>query len=360
MAFAANLSVVTYTFNDAPLARGLLESLSRQNVAPREIVVVDDGSAEPFSPPATNPETRLIRLEPNQGATRAKQAGLDAAASKFILSIDADVRLCPGWIAAVLALAARPGVGLVSSEVAYDSGTDLASRYLALVHGFHPAPGETGYIPGPVWMIRGELWREIGGFAGHRERIGEDSYLCARLRQAGYALVIAEGVSARQVRRLSRAALVKRGFAWQGSHLREELAKGAQLTEAMNVLVYSASKRLPELIRIDPALAYFELLYLAHGLLELAGRGGPDLVRDLRAALDGLVRGYPGLSGLLAADLHRLGHAPAAPGADPAAGAGVSAALANLFDPSLLRRLEDDGLTELAAEGETDFSFYAK
>ena len=182
MTFPANLSVVTYTYNDAALARGLLESVAGWTVRPREIVVVDDGSREPFRPPGTIPEARLLRLSPNQGATRAKQAGLDAATSKFILSVDADVRLSPDWAAKALPYAAAPGTGMVSSPVLYDSGRDALSRYLALVYGFRPAPGATGYIPGPVWLMRREVWHELGGFSKYREPIGEDSYLCARLR----------------------------------------------------------------------------------------------------------------------------------------------------------------------------------
>jgi glycosyltransferase involved in cell wall biosynthesis len=359
MSFSANLSVVTYTFNDAALARGLLESVAGWTVRPREIIAVDDGSSEAFHPPATAPEVKLLRLDPNRGATQAKQAGLDAATSKFILSVDADVRLSPDWAEKALPHAAASGTGMVSSSMRYDSGRDALSRYMALVYGYRPAPGATGYIPGPVWLMRQEVWRELGGFSGHREPIGEDSYLCARLRQAGRALVIAGGVEARQIRRLSRPAMVKRAFTWYGSHLREQLAKGVFLGEVMGVFLFALSKRVPARIAVEPVFAYFDLLYAAHGLLSLAAHGEPSLAGDLRAALGDYLGGYPKLAELLSADLESLGHAPIVAGDRAGTCANLIATLANIFTPPLLRGLEDGGLAEIADEdANADFSFY--
>jgi glycosyltransferase involved in cell wall biosynthesis len=359
MTFSANLSVVTYTFNDAALARGLLESVAGWTVRPRELIVVDDGSSNAFVPPATTPAVRLVRLDPNQGATRAKQAGLDAAGSKFILSVDADVRLSPDWAQKALPHAAAPATGMVSSAMRYDSGQGALSRYMALVYGYRPKPGETRYIPGPVWLMRREVWRELGGFSAYREPIGEDSYLCARLRQAGRALVIAGGIEARQIRRLSRPAMVKRAFTWYGSHLREQLAKGAFLGEVMGVLLFALSKRTPTRIAVEPIFAYFDLLYAAHGLLSLAGHGGPSLAGDLRAALGAHLGGYPRLAGLLSADLESLGHPPIAAAGQPGTCANLIATLANIFTPPVLQALEDGGLAEIADEdANADFSFY--
>jgi len=45
---SASLTLVTYTYNDNALAAGLLADAALWSVRPREIVVVDDGSAEPL------------------------------------------------------------------------------------------------------------------------------------------------------------------------------------------------------------------------------------------------------------------------------------------------------------------------
>lgn len=43
------VSVVTYTYNDNALVAGLLDSIESWNVCPSEVIVVDDGSSEPFT-----------------------------------------------------------------------------------------------------------------------------------------------------------------------------------------------------------------------------------------------------------------------------------------------------------------------
>ena len=83
------VTLVTYTYNDHALAAGLLAEAAAWEGVPRECVVVDDGSAVPFAAPDTAPAPRVLRLSPNQGPARAKAAGIGAAESRFVLSLDA-------------------------------------------------------------------------------------------------------------------------------------------------------------------------------------------------------------------------------------------------------------------------------
>ncbi|MBA4358601.1 MAG: glycosyl transferase, partial [Desulfovibrio sp.] len=92
------LSLCTYTYNDAGFIHDLLRQVPSWQVQPDEIVVVDDGSKQPFAPRIPLPQLRVIRLDQNQGITRAKGAGLSAARGERIFSLDCDTRVAPDWL----------------------------------------------------------------------------------------------------------------------------------------------------------------------------------------------------------------------------------------------------------------------
>jgi len=145
--------------------------------------------------------------------------------------------------------------------------------------------------------------------------------------------------------------------------LREQLAAGAPLGEVLGVFLYSVSKRLDALLRVEADFAYFELLYLSHGLLVLAGHGAgfgeAALAGELRAALDEYLRPYPRLAGLMSTDLESLGHNPVDAGVRTGSCDNLIATIGAMFSPALLRRQEDESLAAIAADStETDFSFY--
>jgi glycosyltransferase involved in cell wall biosynthesis len=109
-----SVAVVVTTYNDASFLPAALDSIASQTRPPEEIIVVDDGSwRSPIRRLKRYPDARLIR-QSNKGLSAARNTGLHAAQSEFIIFLDADDRLTPKAVTAGLsAFATNPSAALV-------------------------------------------------------------------------------------------------------------------------------------------------------------------------------------------------------------------------------------------------------
>jgi glycosyltransferase involved in cell wall biosynthesis/SAM-dependent methyltransferase len=107
-------AVVITTFNHARYLDEALRSVIAQTIAPGAVIVVDDGSTDdPATVVARYPLARLIRTE-NRGLSAARNIGLQAVETRFVVFLDADDRLRPGALAFGLdAHRASPGAAFV-------------------------------------------------------------------------------------------------------------------------------------------------------------------------------------------------------------------------------------------------------
>jgi glycosyltransferase involved in cell wall biosynthesis len=105
-------TVVVPTRNRARYLRVALDSLASQELeGPFEVIVVDDRSTDETAEVAARQDVQRVRLDPGAGGLNAaRNAGIRAARSDLIALVDDDVIAPPGWLAAVIAGAARyPG-----------------------------------------------------------------------------------------------------------------------------------------------------------------------------------------------------------------------------------------------------------
>ena len=109
-----SVAVVIPTFNRASFLGDALRSVFAQTVAPREVIVVDDGSDDdPGSIVADFSRARLLR-QANAGPSAARNAGIAAAASHYVMCLDSDDVLLPTAIESSLAcFAENPDVAFV-------------------------------------------------------------------------------------------------------------------------------------------------------------------------------------------------------------------------------------------------------
>lgn len=93
------VTVAIASYNHAHYLGDALDSLMAQTVPAEEVIVVDDGSSDdPAAVVARYPGVKLVQQE-NQGLSGARNTGLQLAASRYILFLDADDRLIPKAIA---------------------------------------------------------------------------------------------------------------------------------------------------------------------------------------------------------------------------------------------------------------------
>ena len=181
-----------------------------------ELVVVDDGSADPeaVAEVAARHGVRLLVNDSNRGPSysrnRAAGAAIGASAGaapgeatgEILAFMDSDCVASAGWLRELTSYFAWDRVGAVGGRtVGYytDSWLDRyeevgspldMGRYLRL----EAQGADTFYVPTCNLLVRREVFRTLGGL---REdlRMGEDVDFCWRLRAQGHYLVYApEGV----------------------------------------------------------------------------------------------------------------------------------------------------------------------
>ena len=125
------LSVIVPCFNHGQFLIEALASVER--CAPgSEILVVDDGSTQPWTLEVLDAVEqagyRVIRQE-NRGLSAARNAGIEASRGRYILPLDADNRLRPGFVEAAIELLDRkPGADLPEIDVVYTDRREFGIR----------------------------------------------------------------------------------------------------------------------------------------------------------------------------------------------------------------------------------------
>lgn len=317
----ARISLCSFTYNDAPLLHGLLAAVPAWPTRPDEIILVDDGSDEPFAltPEEQKLPVRLIRLPENQGFTRAKHAGLNAATGGVIVSLDCDVSLSGDFLGNAARILQDERVGLVGPNEKGATGEDIFSKYLD-IYGLASSGdenNETGFVNGPALAIRRALWEEIGGYGGHKERRGSDQYLSRLLKSKGLKLRLDPDSHCKSARVLSRQAFCRRQWLWSGKVWLEGMNQGATLPGYIYPLLMQMRLRCIEIASLhNPAWVYFELLQITHLCLEFCNALGPAGLlpagagEDLLRIINGRLAAYPALLRFFKADLLKTGALP--------------------------------------------------
>lgn len=183
-----SVTAIIPMWNRAELTRQCVAGLRAQTVPFDRILVVDDGSAEPYQ------GEEVIRLPENRGFAAAVNAGWRAASTTHVAVINNDVRLDPAWLERLLAAGGWFATGKLYMPNGLVDGTfDLLSR------GGFPWRAGHGRPDGGPWDVPREI--AMASFTAVllrtdlRERVGyldesfgtyyEDVEFGVRCRRAG-------------------------------------------------------------------------------------------------------------------------------------------------------------------------------
>jgi glycosyltransferase involved in cell wall biosynthesis len=168
------VTIVITTHDRGPIAQRALRCALDQTYGDTEILVVDDGSKEPFAPEHHDPRVSVIRLDPAHGVCAARNVGLSRATGTWITFLDDDDEISPRFLELSLEAAASsslpPPVAVVSGIAIIDpEGAPLTARIpVASPRGSHyfleGAPDGQSFTVGNTLVIDTETMREIGGF----------------------------------------------------------------------------------------------------------------------------------------------------------------------------------------------------
>jgi GT2 family glycosyltransferase len=192
------------------------------HTAPRHrVILVDDASGaacratlDRFT--AARPGTTLLRNATRLGYTRSANRGLRASSAAFVVLLNSDTIVTPGWLERMLECAASDAaIGIVgplsnaatwqSVPQCYDGDGNWALNPLpagwgpdevaALIDGLAPrAFPRVGFVNGFCFGLTRALIAAIGYFDedAFPDAYGEEQDYCLRAAEAGFALTIAE------------------------------------------------------------------------------------------------------------------------------------------------------------------------
>ena len=240
------VSVVVPALDAARTLPRTLAALAALEPAPDEIVFVDNGSTddtrarlEAFA--ASGPRAKVLVLdEPRRGASAARNTGIRAATGEVIAFTDADC--CPrrDWVGALTAPLADRGVGAVAGRLLSTPAAGLVETFGSLFTLQLPAASArhtrwtpcSGGFPTANLAVRGALLRRVGGFDESVAIYGEDYDLCARLYEAGAAIVYTPAAAVEHQHRVTLRGMLRQAFGFGRSHawlMRRHLSRGLWL-----------------------------------------------------------------------------------------------------------------------------------
>ena len=152
-----------------------------------ETIYVDSGSTDDSVANALRAGAIVRTVRPKRPcAAVGRNAGLNAARGRFVLFLDGDTILHPGFARLALAHAADPSVAVVWGHRRELRPQDSVYNRVLDLDWVFPT-GETAYCGGDALMRR-EVLAQVGGF-DETLIAGEEPELCRRIRGAGYRIL---------------------------------------------------------------------------------------------------------------------------------------------------------------------------
>ncbi|MCL6622017.1 MAG: glycosyltransferase [Syntrophobacterales bacterium] len=203
------VSIIIPVYNHLELTQDCLNSLWEHTPAGLyELIVVDNASTDAsgvfLAQQAAAGRLKLISNDANLGFSRACNQGARAAQGEFLLFLNNDTRVTPGWLEALLdTIRADETIAAVGAKLLYpDDSVQHAGvvfnregrvyhlyRYL---HRDHPAVNkvrEFQVLTAACLVVRRAAFLAVGLFDENFLNGFEDVDLCLRLREAGWRLL---------------------------------------------------------------------------------------------------------------------------------------------------------------------------
>ncbi|NNN05633.1 MAG: glycosyltransferase family 2 protein [Elusimicrobia bacterium] len=205
-------TIIVPCFNGLRYTLECLAAVARHTPQPHEILVVDNGSSDGTADRVRRLSgVRLIRNKTNRGFAAAINQGMKAARGRYLVWLNSDVIVTPGWLDGLIACADQaPWVAAVGpcTDVtvgpqrvpapAFKNDRDLLMFSQAWSLKNERQSEGVQRLTGFCLLLKREAIKQVG-YLDERFGIGtyEEFDYCLRLRQAGYDLVVARDVFVR-------------------------------------------------------------------------------------------------------------------------------------------------------------------
>jgi GT2 family glycosyltransferase len=204
----ADVSIIIVNHNGRRWLESCLSAVVAQDVSGVEVVLVDNDSSD-GSLELVRERFRGVRIAPadrNLGFAEGNNLGAGMAGGRYLAFLNNDTVPAPDWVGALRrAIESDPSIGLATSRIVYlhdpsivDSAGDGYLRAGGAFKRLHGQPaalaGESTDVfgaCGAAFMIRRDLFHELGGFDADFFMVYEDVDLSFRARLRGYRCIYA-------------------------------------------------------------------------------------------------------------------------------------------------------------------------
>jgi len=207
----SGLTVLIPARNEAEVIANTLTALAGQGKG-LKIVLVDDGSDDgtaQIAQSVAGVDIKVLAGDPLppgwSGKLWALEQGSREIETAWTLLLDADIRLLPGMVAALLAKAREDGRSFVSimARLRMESFWEKLLMpafiyFFKLLYPFRLANSDFRYVAaaaGGCVLLETRLIREMGGFAAIKSALIDDCALAKRVKQAGNRIWIGQSHS---------------------------------------------------------------------------------------------------------------------------------------------------------------------
>lgn len=205
-----DVTVVIPCFNDGKYIAEALESITKQNMDAWEIIIVDDGSTDPYTLSVLNGlhDKRICVLHSTHcGPAAARNMAISQASGRYILPLDADDKIADSYLEkAARILDKNPEVEIVYCQ----------AEYFGLLLGkwvLKPYDKETFVLENMIFstsMFRRTTWERVHGYSENMIHGMEDyDFWIKILSQGGKVHRIEETLFYYRVKPKSRTASMK-------------------------------------------------------------------------------------------------------------------------------------------------------
>jgi len=255
-----------------------LAALRSSTFQDRELIVVDDGSADDSAAIAEAAGATVLRTSGGLGPAAARNLGAERARGRYLFFTDADCEVHPDTLELAAArLHREPGLAVLFGS--YDDDPDvhgLVGRFRNLLHHWvhqNASPDASSFWSG-CGVIRRTLFLEVGGFDAScfpRPSV-EDIELGYRLRERGEPIRLAAEIQVRHHKDWGLVEMIRtdfrdRGLPWAALILR----RGGQRRELNLGVAGRASVVLTFVLILSLALSVLEPTWIAAAVASAAG-----------------------------------------------------------------------------------------